>query len=275
MLSASTANELITALNALLKAKVQRGSTDAFFISDANAIIQIARNPEAGTGEGGSSVEVYKVTSITNISSDYIKAKPVTFDSSNAETLGDEVNVALPWALRDAQITTRTPEYAVNDYIVVAEVPDGAGVVVSSVQLTLVDVGIGRSGTADVMVKMAKIQSSGIQQDHVVVKEWNGSSEVGSAFNVAKPFKLRYAASESIDGVTVTYSSYASTTYVTRTASYSGVTEKQVIVPRLQIGDIILIAQVSHTGVTVSSTELTWIDLNVDARAWCRKNDQS
>jgi hypothetical protein len=144
LLSASTGNDLIRALNALLKAKVQRGSTDAFFISDSNAVIQIARNPEAGTGGGGSSVGVYKVTSITNIASDYVKAKPVTYDASNAETLGTEVNVALPWQLRAGRYGTVFPAYAVDDYIIVASSEDGVGVVVSSVQLTLVDLGIGR-----------------------------------------------------------------------------------------------------------------------------------
>ena len=144
LLSATVANQIIRRVNALSNCKVQRGAKDEFRLSDANAIITIARDA-LGEGGGGSSVAIYKITSIANIASDYIAAKPVTFDNSNAETLGTEVSVALPWQLRAGRSGKVFPAYAVNDYIIVASSEDGVGVAVSSVQLTLVDLGIGRS----------------------------------------------------------------------------------------------------------------------------------
>lgn len=273
--SASYMRMIVTRLNALSRPEIVRGANNAAYVSDSNVIYSI-KNESQSTTTTGSSVAVYKVTSIANLASDYIKAKPVTYDNSNAETLGTEVSVALPWQLRAAQVTARNPEYVVNDYIVVASSDTGIGVVVSSTQLTLVDLGIGRIDTGDipVTVKWCKIQASGIADDYVTVKEWTGSAETGSTFNVAKPTKLRYngGASETIDGSTVSFSSWASTTRISRTATVSGVSEKQVIVPRLQDGDIILARRAYSTGVSSASE---WVDLNIDGRAWCRKYDQS
>jgi hypothetical protein len=41
------------------------------------------------------------------------------------------------------------------------------------------------------------------------------------------------------------------------------------------VGSIILAMTVEKTGVQVSSVELTWIDLNLGARAWSRKHSQA
>lgn len=139
---------------------------------------------------------------------------------------------------------------------------------------TTLEIDFGGGSTNSVSVKWCKIQS--IQDDYVTVLEWDGSATTGSSFYVAKPTKLRYngGASETIDGITVTYSSWAATTRVTRVASISGAAaEDQVIVPRLQVNDLIWAIQVTETGVTVSGADVTWLDLNIDARAWCFANE--
>jgi len=144
-ISRKRANDLIIRVNALIGLQVKRGSKDDFKISDANAILTIARQIESDTA-AGDPLAVYKVTAVSDVALDYVLAKKVTFAADNSETLGDEVQVAIPWALRESVCFERTPEYAIDDYIVVAPCPSGSGVSPGDVaQIELIDLGIGRA----------------------------------------------------------------------------------------------------------------------------------
>lgn len=116
-----------------------------------------------------------------------------------------------------------------------------------------------------------------------------GSSPTSSPIYVAKPLKLRTSiTSEVLDGTTVTYSITSNTT---RTASFQGIdpgtglpttiTENQVYVPRYlpqagaYKGDVIIVQAISPVldsdGSAVqdgSGNNISWLDLNVDGRAW-------
>lgn len=110
--------------------------------------------------------------------------------------------------------------------------------------------------------------------DYLAGALWSGTAW-GSTINIAKPVLLRYSiTSYSNGGITVNYSSY-NTSNQTRSASftstsYSG-SEVQTIVRPYKADDIIWVAKTNKTLVEVSSVELQYIDLNVDARAWAKK----
>jgi hypothetical protein len=245
MLHAHVANRLVRRLNALAKMAVQRGTRDEFRLTDGNAILTIARDVASEEGAAGSSVGVYKITSVANLTSNYVAAKTVSFDASNAETLGSSaVNVALAWALRDAQASVRVPEYAVDQYIVVAEVPDGAGVVVSGSQLTLIDLGIGRKDASLGVVMKAEITSATLSSGvPTLVCDIYGSDEVTvelSSVTIALPHELRTRPDSNLE-----------------------------IHPVYNVGDFISVArQIGGTGTTTAATN-KWLDLNVDSRKWC------
>ncbi len=319
LLSRTALARMVRRVNALTKLKIQRGAADSFVVSDANSILTIAR-AVAGEAGVGSSVAIYKITSISGIASDYVAGKLVTFDNANAETLAaSAVDIALPWQLRSGRAGTAFPAYAVNDYIVVASSDTGVGVVVSGAQLTLVDMGIGRQmegfyrgawssaveyGFGDFVHTLAgsdlvtllwvatqthtnhtpsassttywrlvgvygdfrrfTVDASPTQNDYWVCDEINGDA---SNVNIYKPTKLRGSvASESIAGDTVTYSGYT-TDKMERTATNSSNSEKQVIIPYVLTGDVL------HAQYDVREDK--WNDLNVNARAWARKFDQS
>ncbi len=91
---------------------------------------------------------------------------------------------------------------------------------------------------------MFKIQGTGLSGDHddyVTCKEWTGSAVTGSAVNVAKPFNLRIAQKP------------------------TGGTGTHVCDRPYTAGEIIL--AVEPTGGT-GVTDVTFEDINVDAREW-------
>lgn len=84
---------------------------------------------------------------------------------------------------------------------------------------------------------------------------------------VAKPYLLRNAI-VSRNGITY---SYASTQE--RTATKSPDTETQVVVPVYVAGDRIFAARAvgGATGVKDGTRPVRWLDMNIDARAWAKK----
>jgi len=99
---------------------------------------------------------------------------------------------------------------------------------------------------------------------------------------VAKATTHRISVSSTVvDGVTISYSAYTTDSnglYNQRTATGNGVTKQEAPTPRWALsgpGSVLTVMPVDHTGVLVSGTELTWIDLNVDGRYWAQKYDQS
>jgi hypothetical protein len=135
--------------------------------------------------------------------------------------------------------------------------------------------GGGTSGGTDI----ACVQIQSVGQDHYSVKLWDLDTEAvtGDAFNVAKPTKLRGTiTAETINAVAITYDYTGFTTsYMQREADDGTNSEKQVIVPYILTNDLLWVANVGVTGVVVSSVDVAWLDLNIDARAWARKYDQS
>jgi hypothetical protein len=125
-----------------------------------------------------------------------------------------------------------------------------------------------------------------LAQDYFGCVTWDGTTEGTETVYVAKPYDLRGSlASEYLDPTTIattylySYSYTAGQSYLRRTASVtiSGTTttEKQDIVPRYKIGSKILAASVESSGILgPDSVEITLIDLNISARAWCRAYTQ-
>jgi hypothetical protein len=116
-----------------------------------------------------------------------------------------------------------------------------------------------------------------VQADYLTCRTWDGTTEGSTDIYIAKPPKLRHVASESLVGTTWTYTYSAETGYEDgkRSASDGTNTEKQVVIPVYVIGDEIFASTPDNgTDVTVSATELTYLDLNVDGRAWARKFEQ-
>jgi hypothetical protein len=222
-----------------------------------------------GGGSGGSAVAIYKITSIANVASNYVAAKEVTFDDTNAESLAaTAINIAIPHELRKTV-------YYVDDYITVAEAPTGTGVVVSSAQLTFIDLAAGRINW--------KFMLKSIQKDYLTCRSLvissGGTYTEGSVdVFIAKMPELRGTIADMdrvIDGVTVTYDTFAATTYVTRNANWSGSIQKENITPRYLVDDCIIEAKlvVNGTGVWKDGVELV---LQEDSpRHWTRKYDQS
>jgi hypothetical protein len=107
-------------------------------------------------------------------------------------------------------------------------------------------------------------------------KDANGTMHAGAtAFNVAKLLPMRVAwktiaTTQTILGVTYTYSTISgadSNNY--RNSSDGTNTQIEEVYPPYQVGDEIDVDSADHTGVFVSSIELTQIEK--DARVWARK----
>lgn len=105
----------------------------------------------------------------------------------------------------------------------------------------------------------------------------------GEVLRVAKPFRIRQEGwvgttnSFTFNGtlVNLTYT-WTAVDYRTARDSISGTTERQAIIPVYKPGWLLFIAEPENgTGVFEAGdgdelVELTWLDLNTDAREWCR-----
>ena len=126
-------------------------------------------------------------------------------------------------------------------------------------------------------IKQYRVKS--VADDHLVCREFNGTSESGGDVLIAKPFNLRKTG---WDGVSVTYTiepypggsgvltvTYAYISAVYRTASVSNFgIEHQVILPRYVPNRSVIFASASVNGTGVPAADL--VDVNVDGRAWGR-----
>jgi hypothetical protein len=116
--------------------------------------------------------------------------------------------------------------------------------------------------------------------DYYVARTWDGTSLGTDDTYIAKPVRQRTSiGSESIDSVTVTYSSYTSDNL--RTASDGTNSEYQVVFPRFKIYSstpasikdysVILAVKPSNgTGISVSGTPVEWLEI-APARVWARR----
>lgn len=133
----------------------------------------------------------------------------------------------------------------------------------------VVSVGGGGAGLA-----LAKFISN--HDDYIILRPIGEVTDEHD-FKVAKPYKLRFSiSSASIDGITISYSSY-NTSLQRRTASAGSVSITQAIVPRYLAEDLIFYA-VAPTGVAdadiVGFPDIGLIDINADGRAWAKLNPQ-
>ena len=121
----------------------------------------------------------------------------------------------------------------------------------------------------------SKISSGGgVQQfmvvaergNYLVCKSWDGTT-LGSAVNIAKPYKIRTSiTSEIINLITHNYS-YSGGGPYTRTDAYYGVTESQVVTPPYLANDIIYAASFATT-TPADLAAVTLLDINADGRTW-------
>lgn len=102
-----------------------------------------------------------------------------------------------------------------------------------------------------------------VSNDYLVCHTWDGTTEGTDAINVAKPWKLRHDKDN-----------YAGLTTLTTTNSQEvdvgdGTdTETWVVTPSYEEDDEIYAEPVQGSGVTVSSVDLSLVDMNADGRAW-------
>lgn len=128
---------------------------------------------------------------------------------------------------------------------------------------------------AKVASGVTQYRITAIKDDYLVCKAWDGSVESGDIVYVAKPWTLRTLVSRN----SIAYSDYAETTSLQRTATRSNSSETQVVVPTYAVQDIIYAVAgiaggtgASRTNTDDESLAIGKLDMNVDARAWCRKN---
>lgn len=93
----------------------------------------------------------------------------------------------------------------------------------------------------------------------------------GISGQIWKPYKLRWpvgatgTTTATIDGVTITYSSW-DTSGQTRSATDGSITETHVITPRYLVGDLLWAVKVVPEWATGEPAH--WMDINADGRAW-------
>lgn len=123
----------------------------------------------------------------------------------------------------------------------------------------------GQDAPTSVTFKRAEITAIG--GDYLTANQWNEDTSdfTGGSVTIAKPPHLRNSlASETIWGVSHTYSSYQSNT-IERTATYNSASVKQRVFPPYLVGDEIFFAETSEL---VGVSTYTKIDANIAARKW-------
>jgi hypothetical protein len=106
-----------------------------------------------------------------------------------------------------------------------------------------------------------------LDYDHVNAKTWDGTTLGDDIVKIAKPWLLRKTPFISgYQGITFTY-----TGYTTRSATLSGTTETQVVVPAYNVNDIIYATKGVAGGLAMTDPDIEWADLNIDGRAWARQ----
>jgi len=112
------------------------------------------------------------------------------------------------------------------------------------------------------------------EEEHIICRSWNGTTEGTEDVKIAKPHELRYSIeSAEIGAVFVTYSGYDVLGQQRIATPSGGTAETQLITPRY-IPDRLIFAVSAFTDVTIEGDipeddeELTLIDLNVGGRAW-------
>ena len=122
-----------------------------------------------------------------------------------------------------------------------------------------------------------RFRVKGVQGDYVTCRTWDGTTQGGDDILVAKAPALRHSLlAQTIDGNSVTFDGHTITGGVCkRVAHAAGFTDQnEYVLPQWQIStgqdsEIWAIQPTAGTGVSVGGIAVDWLDLNVDARAWC------
>jgi hypothetical protein len=134
-------------------------------------------------------------------------------------------------------------------------------------------------GASTPAASIQQYRITAIFDDYLEARTWDGTTQGSTAIKIAKPWRLRKTGWH---GVTITYNFNGTLfpiryTYLAtagyRTALHTGTnaTENQAIIPVYSVNDILYATEpTGGTLVTVAAVALTWLDLNVDARAWAR-----
>lgn len=281
------ANELIAALNSLGNMRIVTTENDYHQVlySDGNVVLALAKTASAPNVEGSVTVaEIDGSPSVANVTTIKFPNGTVTNPTTGVVEISATATITVEEVDGTPSVAAteiKFPNGSVTDsgggvatvvpYITVEEVDGTPSVSAKKIVFPNASVTDSGSGTATVSfvsggVSQYRVKS--VQGDYCTCRTWDGTTE-GSDVYVAKPYKLRNPGSEIIDGVTVNYTSYP--TSVSRVADISGTTENQVIVPRYLSNDLIYVATSNYTGVSVSGTPLTLIDVNCDGRAWAKE----
>lgn len=127
--------------------------------------------------------------------------------------------------------------------------------------------------SGEVGVYRAKIKV--LQKNYVECAIWDGTAFPESGFiNVAKPFSLRHIASDTVHGVSVSYTYPTGGTAFndtnTRTAAAGGYDNEthKVILPYEVNREILVMNTGLPVGTETGLSAVTYIDMNIDARTW-------
>lgn len=129
---------------------------------------------------------------------------------------------------------------------------------------------------------IARLRVKSVNDDHLVCRTWDGTTEGTTDINVAKPYVLRKTP---YHGKTITFNGVALTfTYTngfTRTVAKSGGSETQIIIPAYTgtgtgYGGEEIYAAFAPTGLKInagqSNEEIIGLtDMNYDGRMWCKQ----
>jgi hypothetical protein len=114
-----------------------------------------------------------------------------------------------------------------------------------------------------------------VQEDHLVCRTWDGSTEGVDDINIAKPYLLRRTP---FDGQLVNGKTYTYTSNTERNVDDGANNEDQLIIPRYTDPSQPTIYAATSLAlpidVEVGGLKLIWVDINADGRAWARKFEE-
>jgi len=144
---------------------------------------------------------------------------------------------------------------------------------------TKLEVEVPKVEPAEAGSSVQQYKLTAIFDDYIEGKTWDGTNLGTTAVKIAKPWRLRktgwhgVAVTYNFNGTNfvISYTYLATPGFRTASRAATSTTENQAIIPVYSVNDIIYATEPEGgTLVTVASTALTWLDLNVDAREWAR-----
>lgn len=134
--------------------------------------------------------------------------------------------------------------------------------------ITLRVPGASSQSTGSARLATYRVKSVPTESEYLVCRTWDGTNEGAIDINVAKPFEARQPASETLAGVVVSYVYSAGPDGLNdfRQATGTDIDEQQIVIPYWYVNCLIKVASINYTGVSVSGSPLTLIE--VSSRCW-------